>query len=138
MRSVDMARDYAVRAEWCLDEAERAFAAANYPITVRRSQEALEMASKAVLRKLAVEYPHEHDVGDALDRVSTKLPEYVAGKLDQLKALLTELARVRGPALYGYEQEAVTASQAFNLDYATKILNQVKLLVKSCVRFARE
>ena len=81
MKNVEMARDYASRSRWCLGEAQRALEGRNYPICVRRSQEALELATKAVLRYLGLEYPREHDVGEALQEIE-KLPGYLKEKGD--------------------------------------------------------
>jgi HEPN domain-containing protein len=136
MRSARMAKDYAERATWVLKEAEQAFGAANYAISVRRSQEALELSAKAALRRLGVEYPHEHDVSEALDAVASRLPDDLRKRLDEIKELLAELARVRGPALYGYEVEGIPASEAFTTEYAMQILDRVKLIVDLFARFA--
>ncbi|MDW8063317.1 MAG: HEPN domain-containing protein [Candidatus Caldarchaeum sp.] len=130
-----MARDYASRAEWCLSEAETAFDKGNYPICVRRAQEALELATKAVLRYLGVEYPREHDVGEALQAVEDKLPNYLREMLPEMRKLLTELASMRGPAFYGYERELIPAGRAFGRDRAMEVLNKVQKTVKACMRF---
>lgn len=74
MNNVDMARDYMFRAKRCLREAALALADKDSAGAVRRSQEALELATKAVLRYLTVEYPREHDVGDALTFVEENYP----------------------------------------------------------------
>jgi HEPN domain-containing protein len=58
-----MARDYIYRANRCLREAEIAISESDFAGAIRRSQEALELAVKAVLRSMAIEYPREHDVG---------------------------------------------------------------------------
>ncbi len=57
MRNTEMASDYVYRARRCLREAELALSEKDYAGAMRRPQEALEMALKAVLRLLAVEYP---------------------------------------------------------------------------------
>lgn len=136
MRNVRMAKDYAERAMWVLREAEQALAAGNYAISVRRSQEALELSAKAALRRLGVEYPHEHDVSEALDAVSSRLPDDLRERLDEIKELLAELARVRGPALYGYEVEGVPASEAFTRVYASKTLDRIRMVVGLLAKFA--
>jgi len=61
-----MAREYVRRAEATLEEARRTFEKGDNPLTVRRSQEAVELSLKAVLRFLGIEYPREHDVRDEL------------------------------------------------------------------------
>ncbi|MEM2925595.1 MAG: HEPN domain-containing protein [Methanocellales archaeon] len=73
MINIDMARDYIERSKRYIKEADRAFLEGDFPTTVRRSQEALELAVKAMLRYLAIEYPREHDVGDALIEVHEKV-----------------------------------------------------------------
>ncbi len=133
-----MARDYADPAKRFLGEAENAFSAADFATCVRRSQESLEIASKAVLRRLAIEYPHEHDVSEALEVASERLPDYLRADVDELKSVVAELARVRGPAFYGYELEGIPAGEIFTKEYASGILHKTKSLVESCVRFAME
>lgn len=138
MRSTRMAKDYAERASWVLKEAEGALVAANYAICVRRSQEALEFSAKAALRRLAIEYPREHDVSEALEAAADRLPDDVRRQLEEIKTLSAELARIRGPALYGYEAEGVPASEAFTRDYAAMTLDRVKPIVNVLARFASE
>jgi len=133
-----MARDYANRAERIMDEAENALSNGDAAISVRRTQEALELAAKAVLRRLAIEYPREHDVSEALEAVSQRLPDYLKTRVDEIKVMLVELAKVRGPAFYGYEAEGIPASQAFTREYAAETLGKTKPLVELCVRFASE
>lgn len=126
MRSVDMARDYATRARRCLREAELAFSEGDAAITIRRSQEALELVSKALLRLLGIEYPRTHDVGDVLVDCADRFPEEIKERVDEIAKLSSELAAVRGPAFYGYEGKGITASQAFSLDYARQVLTKVR------------
>jgi HEPN domain-containing protein len=51
-----MAKDYAERAQRLLKGAEDALRNGKNAICVRRSQEALELSAKTVLRRLAIEY----------------------------------------------------------------------------------
>jgi len=96
----------------------------------------LELATKAMLRRLAIEYPREHDIGEAVEAVAERLPDLVRARIPDIKALLSELARVRGPAVYGYETEGIPASEAFTKQYAADILEKTRDLVELCVRFA--
>lgn len=138
MKNIRMAQDYAQRAQWFLKEAEEALSGGNGAICVRRSQEALELAAKAVLRRLTIEYPREHDVSEALEAAAERLPPYLKAQVGEMKSMLLELARVRGPAFYGYEEEGIPASQAFTPEYATETLVKTRPLVELCVRFATE
>lgn len=67
-----MALDYIRRAKSCFRESKAAFDEEDYPMTVRRSQECVELSLKAVLRGIAIEYPREHDVSKALEMVKEK------------------------------------------------------------------
>lgn len=135
MKTNKMARDYLFRAKWCLKEAEMALSGKNYSICVRRSQEALELSVKSLLRSFAIEYPREHDVGDALIFIEEKIPDYLKREISSLRSLLTELARVRGPALYGYEREGIPASEAFSKEYASKTFGEVSRLINLCAKY---
>jgi HEPN domain-containing protein len=138
MINIEMAEDYIERAKRYVEEAERAFVARDFPTTVRRSQEALELGVKAVLRYSAIEYPREHDVGDALHELRNKVPAYLEREIPTFKELLSELARARGPAMYGYEREGIPPRKAFRQDYAGEKLKVVKKLVALCARFVAE
>jgi len=138
MRTTRMAKDYAERARWVLKEAEEALDAENYAICVRRSQEALELSAKAALRRLGIEYPREHDVSEALDGVADRLSDNLRERLEEIKALLAELARMRGPALYGYEAEGIPAGEAFTKDYGTETLRRIRPIVSLFIEFACE
>ena len=138
MRTTKMAKDYAERARWVLKEAEDALAAGNCAVSVRRSQEALELSAKGALRRLAVEYPREHDVSEALEAVADRLPDNIRERVGEIKALSAELARIRGPALYGYEAEGVPASEAFTKDYATETLERTRPIANLLTGFASE
>jgi HEPN domain-containing protein len=133
-----MAKDYAERANWSLREAEEAIGGGNAAVCIRRTQEALELAAKAVLRKLGVEYPREHDVGEAVDVARERLPDELKLRVDEIKRLLTELAELRGPAFYGYEAKGIPASEAFTQEYATETLSRTGSIVRLCVAFASE
>jgi len=135
LKSLEMAADYIYRADRCLKEAEIAISESDFAGAVRRSQESLELAVKAVLRSMGVEYPHEHDVGEALDLIQDRLPFSLRSEVNKLKELLTELSRVRGPAFYGYEREGIPASKAFSKEYAHTTCSEVKRLVQECSTF---
>ena len=125
MRSLEMARDYLYRARRCLREADLALRDGDAPGVVRRSQEALELAAKALLRALGIEYPRVHDVSDVLLEQSDRMPEEVRRRIREIAELVSELAAVRGPAFYGYEREGIPPSEAFKMDYALKVHRRV-------------
>jgi len=101
MINKEMARDYLQRAKWCLDEAILAHERKDYAGTARRSQEALELVAKALLRVHAIEYPREHDVSEAPINEKQRFTAEIQAEMEPLAALVRELASIRGPAMYG-------------------------------------
>jgi len=80
-----MAESYLKDAEHSLVEARRAARSKMYHRAVRRAQESTELALKAVLRLIGVEYPKEHDVGGSLLRVDKKkLPSWFVSNLREV------------------------------------------------------
>ncbi len=137
MINKEMAADYLARALGCLGEARAALRRKDAPATIRRSQEALELAVKALLRALAIEYPRAHDVSDALLEHRGRLPRALKAKVEELARLVADLASIRGPAFYGYEREGIPASRAFKLEHAQEVYGQVRVFVKLIERCLR-
>jgi len=98
---------------------------------VRRSQESLEMAVKSLLRALAIEYPRSHDMGPVLLSVADKLPEGLRKNVESLSSLVSELAAIRGPAMYGYEGEGIPASKVVTESYAREVYERVSSYVSN-------
>jgi len=137
-----MAADYLRRALVCLKEAELALSSGEPALCVRRSQESIELATKALLRAASIEYPRSHDVSEALVQFADRIPEPVRSEIRELADLVSELAAVRGPAMYGYEREGIPASKAFSGGYAEEVLERVRravgLIEKTLVPKLRE
>jgi HEPN domain-containing protein len=125
-----MARDYLQRAKWCLDEAILPRERNDYAGTARRSQEALELAAKALLRAHAIEYPREHDVSEALTNEKQRFTAEIQAQIEHLAALVRELASIRGPAMYGLEREGIPPSKTVEKREAMRILNTVYIYVE--------
>lgn len=102
-----------------------AFTEGDYSMCVRRSQECLELSVKSLLRFFGIEYPREHDVGDALEEIRDRLTAKLTERLPDMSSLMSELANSRGLALYGDEARFIPASQLFAADYASRVLGQV-------------
>jgi len=98
----------------------------------------LELAAKAALRRVSIEYPREHDVSEAVDAAAERFPDYIRARIVEIKSMLVELARVRGAAIYGYEIEGIPASEAFTKEYAAETFGKTRELAELCVRFASE
>lgn len=133
-----MAFDYIKRASTCFKESKDAFEDSDYPITIRRAQECVELCLKAVLRSVAIEYPREHDVSKALERVKGKIPDWFSSKLQKFMDVSMDLSKKRGPALYGYEAELRPASDIFSRTDAEEALASAEEVFNACNRLINE
>ena len=98
----------------CLDDMGAAIARGSWNIAVRRAQEVVELAMKAVLGYLCVDYPKVHDTADvfiaALARRQMGLNDDEAANV---RAVSSRLAEKRAPAFYfEYDEEADVARAA--------------------------
>jgi HEPN domain-containing protein len=80
-------------------------------LATRRAQEALELAIKALLNEMSVDYPKTHDPAPVFaEAVRRRGIDIDAGVLDAMTSLSQELAKIRGPAFY--QETVVTDAQA--------------------------
>jgi len=91
---------------------------------------------KAALRFLAVEYPREHDVRDALLEVASSrtLPEWFRAEVEFMAAVSSDLARKRGPAFYGDEHALRPPSSIFTQADALSALKDAERVHENCKR----
>jgi HEPN domain-containing protein len=103
MRNPDLARDYLERASRRLKVLDVLYADRGWADVVRESQEAVELALKALLRSCDVEAPRVHDVSDILRDNAARLPKAAAAALDELCEISRKLRRDRELSFYGSE-----------------------------------
>jgi hypothetical protein len=127
-----MAKSYIRNAKDCLDQAYTSLERGNYPLSVRRAQECVELSLKSVLRSIAIEYPREHDVSKALEIVKGKFPDWFLAKIPEFREISRDLSKKRGPALYGYEAELKPASAIFSRTDAEEALASAEEVFNAC------
>ena len=92
-------------------EMRRALLDEAWNLATRRSQEALELAVKALLSEMSVDYPKTHDAVPVFARsIRARQIDVDAEILASLAALSQELAGIRSPAFY--QEVTVTEAQA--------------------------
>jgi HEPN domain-containing protein len=138
MKNVDMAEAYASRAERCLWEAQAAMRHGDYPGVVRRAQECVELSLKSILRLYGVEYPREHDPSRVLLQLKHRFPEWFAVKLDEFGEISAELAKHRGPSVYGDEEKGVPPSELFGEKEAKSALGRAKSVYRACKKLSSD
>jgi len=138
MNTKIMAENYIRTAGDCLEQARISLERENYPLSVRRAQECVELSLKAVLRSISVEYPREHDVSKALEMVKEKFPDWFLSKIPKLIRISSELSKKRGPALYGYEKELKPASDIFDKNDAEDAISSAGEIFELCEKFIKQ
>ena len=114
-------------------ETRRALADEAWNLATRRAQEALELAIKALLSEMTVDYPKIHDPAPVFAHaVRARGIQIDVAVLDALAALSQELASIRGPAFY--QETVVTEAQARDwvqrverpLEFAEELLRRLR------------
>lgn len=134
-----MALDYIIRAGRTLNEAKDALIKKDYPLTVRRSQETVELSLKAVLRYLAIEYPKDHDVGEVFLQVTKTryVPDWFKAEVEFMANASSDLAKKRGPAFYGDESSRKPPSMLFNESDGIKALKEAERVYSNCKKLIK-
>lgn len=127
MKNKTLADDYLQRSEKRLKAIDTLFQEVSWADVVRESQEAVELALKALLRKMNVEVPRIHDVGNILLENKSKLPNQARGSLEGLCKISKELRRDRELAFYGSED--LTPSEFYSKADAERARDQARKVV---------
>lgn len=129
--NIDAAKNMIKEAGDCLEDAQRAYSRSSYNLAVRRSQEAVELALKGILRLIGVEYPKVHDVGDVFLEQMTRFSQD-AENLKRIAGISKRLAKDREPSFYmeriyseATAKEAVEGAQ-FVYEYIEKLIKSVE------------
>lgn len=130
MTNHELGKNYLQQAKIILEEAEALLAKKAWNLVVRRSQEAVELATKAVLRVAGVEVPREHDVGWFLEKNKNKLPESVRKELPQIRSIARQLRKERETSFYGDDETGLPATELYTEYDAKEALDNARLVVK--------
>lgn len=133
-----MAETYVGQANARLQTAGRACKARNYAFAVRQSQECVELSLKAALRLYGVEYPCEHDVKSVLSEVAHRFPKWFSEQVKEFGKISEQLAKVRGPSMYGDEEKGIPPTELFNKKQAQEALKDAKFVNNQCRRLLSE
>jgi len=127
--NTDMARSHLREAREILGEAERHLEARVWHLVVRRSQEAVELALKALLRASGIEVPRVHDVGIFLVDHVDRLPPTVVPHLDRLVSASRRLRQEREISFYGDEETGASPDRLYSHDDAEAALHDARFVL---------
>jgi HEPN domain-containing protein len=113
MTSDRIARDYLQQARTRRMALNTFVQAGAHAVTVRESQDIVELIFKGALRFVGVEPPKRHDAHRVVERFIERFPADWRAALTDLRAPLDRLAEDRGPSFYGDEAEDIPAADLF-------------------------
>ncbi len=132
MTSEEMARAYLAQAEEILREAERLHQRQAWNLVVRRSQEAVELALKGILRHVGVEVPRTHDVSFWLKNYQNRLPPPLRNEVDRLASISRRLRLERELSFYGDEDVGAPPQRLYTEEDARIALEEARWVLKRC------
>lgn len=101
MTNVTLAQSYVLKASKRLKILTVLLEEEAYSDVVREAQEIVELATKAMLRRIGVEPPKQHDVGYLLVEYREMLPPEVAAEVHNLARISKWLRKEREFSFYG-------------------------------------
>ena len=129
MHNKDLAVDYVKRAQIRLKAIEVLMVHQSFADVVRESQEVVELALKALLRKCGIESPRIHDVSSVLLQERSRIPPQIAPHTECLAAISKNLRRDRELAFYGTED--LTPSDFYSAQDAQSALADATFVVQT-------
>lgn len=130
MTNQDLGRHYIQQARTILDEANNFFKKGVWNLVMRRSQEAVELATKAILRNAGIEVPREHDIGWLLEKNKTKLPEAVRNELPKIRNISRQLRKERETSFYGDDETGLPPTELYTKYDAEEALKNAEFILK--------
>ena len=133
MKNTDLASDYIKRCRARLLAIKTLYDEKSWPDVVRESQEVVELALKALLRKQGIEFPRIHDVSAILKEKKSLLPAGIQKHLERLCLISKSARRDREIAFYGTED--LSPLEFYSAEDAKKSMDDAQFVletVKKC------
>lgn len=132
MTSAEMARSYLRQARRIFAEAERHHRDHGWHLAVRRCQETVELALKAVLRASGIEVPHVHDVGIFLVEHVERFPETLTKHLDRVVSISRRLREEREISFYGDDELGAPPERLYTAHDGEEALGDARFILSLC------
>ncbi len=132
MTNRDLAESYFSQAKSIANEMRHHYEDREWHLVVRRTQEAVELLLKGLMRRAGLEIPRLHDVGNILAKEKERLPEKVRREIPRIISVSRRLSRERETSFYGDEAQELPPSELYtqiDADQARKDLEWLLSLV---------
>jgi HEPN domain-containing protein len=127
MTNINLALDYMKKAINRLEALEVYLNREDYADVIRESQEAVELAQKAMLRQIGIDPPKWHDVGMIILENKEKFPEEIHKELHEIAEISRWLRKERELAFYG--DIDFIPSEEYTLEDAKRAIEGAKKVI---------
>jgi HEPN domain-containing protein len=127
MTNINLALDYMKKAINRLEALEVYLNREDYADVIRESQEAVELAQKAMLRQIGIDPPKWHDVGMIILENKEKFPEEIHEELHEIAEISRWLRKERELAFYG--DIDFIPSEEYTLEDAKRAIEGAKKVI---------
>ena len=122
------------RAKTILEEAKMLFERKAWNLVVRRSQESVELALKAVLIWAGTDVPKLHDVSRPLRENMDKFPNWFHKLIPRLTSISRSLRAEREMSFYGDEESGTPPEMLYFEEDALEALKKAEFVLESSRR----
>lgn len=133
MTNKEFAAAYFDQARAIYRELQLHYDAGDWHLVVRRSQEAVELVLKGLLRQAGIEVPRIHDVGNLIRAQRDRLPDRLVKELPRIISVSRRLRQERETSFYGDEEQELPPSALYSrldADEAKKDVEWLLSLIK--------
>lgn len=134
MTNAHIAAGWLRQADYILQEARQQFKAGLWHLTVRRCQESVELALKALLGFYGIAVPHLHDVGFLLKEHETRFSRTIRKRVETLQSISRRLRHERETSFYGDEEMSLAPDEIYNAGDATAALRDARTVLELITR----
>lgn len=120
------------RGKVILHEAEGLSAAGHWSLSVRRSQESVELALKGALAWAGIDVPKVHDVGPLLRQHADRFPPEFAVAIPHLASTSRALRAEREISFYGDPESGIPPEDLYGEDDALEALRKACFVLGQC------
>lgn len=127
MTNIDLSVSYMKKARARLGMLQHLLDAEDYSDVVREAQETVELATKAMLRRIGIDPPKWHDVSSILKENSMRFPASVASRIDEIAGISKALRRERELSFYG--DIDFIPSEEYSREHAEKAMADARFVI---------
>lgn len=120
------------RAKVVLQEAETLSAAGHWSLSVRRSQESVELALKGALAWAGIDVPKVHDVGPLLRQHADRFPPQFSDAIPKLASMSRALRAEREISFYGDPESGIPPEELYGEEDALEALRKARFVLGHC------